>query len=157
MSTAACSESLHAWTLWDQQLPAASESQKASGMPGWEGPVHRQVSVDCFLKCISLEHTHQVNYKVSAEHIGTDQKGLLQDFLVGFHRLRTLWVEYTFPQLQSPHHPLYSLMLQNLESFKLISGHCFSSLKYICVKTPWKIHLHSSHAGKDSVNVIFLE
>lgn len=61
--------------------------------------MYRKVSANCFLKCITLEHTHQVNYKVSAEHISTDRKGLLQDFLVGFSRLRTLWLRIYFPTI----------------------------------------------------------
>lgn len=77
MSSAACSEIL----LWDQQLPAANESEKAAGTLGREGLGYRNVSANHLLKCIGLVHAHhQVNYKVSAEH--TDLKSLFQAFLL---------------------------------------------------------------------------
>lgn len=117
-------------------------------MPGWEGPVHRQVSVDCFLKCISSEHTHQVNYKVSAEHISTDQKGLLQDFLVGFPGLRTLWVRIYLPTIaESSSSPILShapelrkLQINQWALFFLIEIHmCENSLKNTSpLLTCWK-------------------
>lgn len=66
-------------------------------MPGWERSVYRKVSINCFLKCISLEHTHQVNYKVSAD-FSTDWKGSFKTFSLASLGSGLSGLGHTFPQ-----------------------------------------------------------
>lgn len=115
VSTAACSESLHAWVLWDQQLPAANEPEKAAGMPG-KGPGYGKASVNLFWSASvynSLGDVDALKFQLNTP---------TQTWKVSFRASLSASLDsglsglgYTFLQsiARNIHHPLHSAILQD--------------------------------------------